>query len=237
MHSKKILYLILARGGSKGLPGKNIKDFCGKPLISWSIETIKNTQASGDIVISTDSQEIANIAKEYGAEVPFIRPDFLAEDTSTSMDAIFHALEYLESRNRMYDLIVLIEPTSPLREAKDIDNAITTLLESDNGESIVSISKTECQHPDFLISLGENNITKKFIEQKGVKRRQELNDLYFYEGSFYISTIKSLKENKGFYHEKTIGYPLPKWKSLEIDDIYDFVMCEALMKAKLNNIF
>ena len=235
MSSKNILYLILARGGSKGLPGKNIKPFCGKPLISWSIETLRAVNHKGDIVLSTDCNMIAKVGKEYGAEVPFIRPDSLASDTSTSMDAINHAIEFLKKENRIYDLLVLIEPTSPLRDTEDIDSAIETLIKSDSGESIVGVAKTECAHPDFLVSIGKEGITKKYVQQNGVKRRQDLEDLYFYEGSFYITKIDSLKRNNGFYHDKTLGFVIPKWKSIEIDDLYDFIMCEALMKAKLDN--
>lgn len=235
MSNKKILYLILARGGSKGLPGKNIMPFCGKPLISWSIETLKVVKNNGDIVLSTDCEKIAKVGKEYGAEVPFMRPNNLATDTSSSIDVINHAIKFLKKENRVYDILVLIEPTSPLRDPEDIDKAIKTLIESKAGESIVGIGKTECAHPDFLVSIGENNLTKKYIQQDAVKRRQDIEDLYFYEGSFYITTIDSLNRNNGFYHEKTLGFVIPKWKSIEIDDIYDFIMCEALMKAKLDN--
>jgi len=232
--NKKVLAIVPARGGSKGLPGKNIKSLCGKPLIAWSIEQGLNSKYIDKLIVSTDDKEIASISKKYGAEVPFMRPDYLASDTATSMDVFFHAIEYFENNNEIFDLIVALEPTSPLRDAQDIDNSLEILLNKDDAESIVGISKVESAHPDFLVSLDNNKFIVPYKNEIVIKRRQDIANLYFFEGSLYISYIKSLKNRKAFYHDKCFGYVVPKWKSFEIDDIYDFYIIEALMQKKID---
>jgi len=230
---KTFLAIIPARGGSKGLPGKNIKELCGKPLIAWSIEAGLKSKYLDEVVVSTDYQDIADIAKSYGASVPFLRPDFLASDTATSFDAVKHTIDYYKNElGKEFDYIVLLEPTSPLREVSDIDNAIKKLLDS-KANSIVGISKTEDQNPAFLIEKDKNNFISGY-ENKDMKvlRRQDIRDVYFFEGSVYVSKTDVLLNKKTFYHDKTIGYEVPKWKSLEIDDIYDFIMIETIMKYK-----
>lgn len=230
INKKKILAIIPARSGSKGLPGKNIKEICGKPLIYWTIKSAKESKYIDDIVISTDSEEIATVAKKLGARVPFLRPKELAADDTPSFDVIKHVLD---NNSENMDYIVLLEPTSPLRTSDDIDNAIVSLLGNREATSLVGICKTESQNPAFLINCNSENFISGY-ENKNIKslRRQDIQDVFFLEGSIYLSQTKALLQNKTFYHEKTIGYEFPKWKSLEIDDIYDFIMVEALMRYK-----
>lgn len=231
--NKTFLAIIPARGGSKGLPGKNIKELCGKPLIAWSIEAGLKSKYLDEVVVSTDYQNIAEIAKKYGASVPFLRPDFLASDTATSFDAVKHVIEfYKDELKKEYEYIVLLEPTSPLREDTDIDNAIEQLLAS-NANSIVGICKTEDQNPAFLVCKDNDDFISGY-ENKDMKvlRRQDIEDVYFFEGTIYVSKLDVLLERKTFYHENTIGYEVPKYKSLEVDDIDDFIMVEAMMKYK-----
>ena len=230
---KTFLAIIPARGGSKGLPGKNIKELCGKPLIAWSIEAGLKSKYIDELVVSTDYQDIADIAKEYGANVPFLRPDYLARDTATSFDAVKHTIDFYKNElGKEFDYIVLLEPTSPLREIEDIDLAIEKLLSS-SAESIVGISKTEDQNPAFLINKDQDNYLSGY-ENKDMKvlRRQDISDVYFFEGTIYISQTNILLNEETFYHKNTIGYEVPKYKSLEIDDIDDFIMVEAIMKHK-----
>ena len=231
--NKTFLAIIPARGGSKGLVGKNIKELCAKPLIAWSIESGLKSKYIDEVVVSTDYEEIANIAKEHGANVPFLRPTYLANDTSTSFDAIKHTIEfYKDELNQEFDYIVLLEPTSPLREFEDIDSAIEKLLLS-SAEAIVGICKTEDQNPAFLVHKDNNDFIAGYVDKDmKVKRRQDIEDVYFFEGTIYISKTDMLLKKQTFYHEKTIGYEVPKYKSLEIDDIYDFIMVEAIMKYK-----
>jgi N-acylneuraminate cytidylyltransferase/CMP-N,N'-diacetyllegionaminic acid synthase len=232
-NGKTFLAIIPARGGSKGLPGKNIKELCGKPLIAWSIEAGLRSKYIDEVVVSTDYQDIADISKEYGASVPFLRPEFLASDTATSFDTIKHTIDYYANElKKEFDYIVLLEPTSPLRESSDIDNAIEQLFNS-TADSIVGISKSENQNPAFLVLKDEQDFISGYENQDmKVIRRQDLKDVYFFEGTVYISRINVLLIKKTFYHENTIGYVVPKFKSLEIDDIEDFIMVEAIMKNK-----
>jgi CMP-N,N'-diacetyllegionaminic acid synthase len=230
---KTFLAIIPARGGSKGLPRKNIKKLCGKPLIVWSIEAGLKSKYLDEVATSTDCQDIADVSKQYGASTPFLRPGHLASDISTSFDAIKHAIDYYKNKlNKKFDYIVLLEPTSPLRESSDIDLAIENLMNS-NADSIVGIGRTEDQNPAFLVLKDGNNYISGY-ENKNMKvlRRQDINDVYFFEGSIYISKVDTLLDKKTFYHQNTIGYEVPKYKSLEIDDMDDFIMVEAIMKHK-----
>jgi len=231
--NKTFLAIIPARGGSKGLPRKNIKELNGKPLIEWSIKTGLKSKYLDEVVVSTDDQEIADIAQQHGAKIPFLRPVYLANDTATSFDAIKHTIDfYKNTLNKEFDYIVLLEPTSPLRTIDDIDKAIEQLLESD-ASSIVGICKTEDQNPAFLVNKNAQGFIQGY-ENKDMKvlRRQDIQDVYFFEGTIYISATKTLLNTKTFYHKNTIGYEVPKYKSLEIDDMDDFIMVEAMMKHK-----
>jgi len=229
---KKILAIIPARSGSKGLLDKNIKIINGKPLMAWSIEAGLKSKYIDRLIVSTDSEKYAEIAKDFGAEVPFIRPDKISTDMSARKDVIKHALDFFKRKNKLYDYIVYLEPTSPLTTETDIDTSVEKLLLDKNAESIVGVSLSEVSHPDFLINLknGFLNFTNE-NQKSSVIRRQDLEDLYFYDGTLYISEVDKYLE-KEFYHEKTLGYVTPKWKSLEIDDIYDFIMVEAIMQYK-----
>jgi N-acylneuraminate cytidylyltransferase/CMP-N,N'-diacetyllegionaminic acid synthase len=232
---KKILAIIPARGGSKGLPGKNIKVLNGKPLIGWTIEQAKNCKYIDEIFVSTDSKEIAAISEEFGINIPSLRPAEFAQDTSSSIDVIIYTINLLEKRGKYFDLVMLLEATSPLRDSEDLEYALKMLVDTDEAESIVGVSRTENAHPAFLVSVAAKNFIKPYGKNEFIfKRRQEIDDLYFFEGSLYISYVKALKERKGFYHEKTLGFRMPKYKSFEIDDIVDFKIVEALMIAKQN---
>ena len=231
-NNKTFLAIIPARSGSKGLPDKNIKIINGKPLMAWSIEAGLKSKYIDRLIVSTDSEKYAEIAKDFGAEVPFIRPDKISTDESSRKDVIKHSLDFFKNKNELYDYIVLLEPTSPLTIETDIDTSIEKLLLDKSAESIVGVSLSEASHPDFLVNL--KNGFLNFInenQKSSVIRRQDLEDLYFYDGTLYISEVDKYLE-KEFYHDKTLGYVSPKWKSLEIDDMYDFIMVEAIMQYK-----
>lgn len=228
---KTFLGIIPARGGSKGLPGKNIKVLNGKPLIAWTIETALKSNYLDEVMVTTDDNEIAKISKDFGAKVPFLRPEILAGDISTSFDAIKHTIDFYKyEMNKEYDYVILLEPTSPLREVQDIDKAIKILINSE-ADSIVGISRTESQNPAFLVTKDSNGLIYGY-ENKNIEilRRQDIKDVYFFEGTIYISKTNILLDKKTFYHENTIGYEVPKYKSLEVDDIYDFIMIESIIK-------
>lgn len=228
--------LIPARGGSKGLPGKNIRLLLGKPLISWSIEQALGSRYIDKVVVSTDSAKISAIARRYGAEVPFMRPKKLASDNAKSMDVILHAINFYESQDYIFDIVVLLEPTSPLREIKDIDKAIEILMANQKAESIVGVAKLESAHPAFLVKLKKGFLEPYLNKAYKVFRRQEVGKLYFFEGSLYIAYVESLKNKKTFYHNKTLGYIVPKWKSFEMDDYTDLIIIEAILRARRKGV-
>jgi CMP-N,N'-diacetyllegionaminic acid synthase len=235
INGKTVIAIIPARGGSKGLPGKNIKLLCGKPLIAWSIQAGLGSQYIDEVMVTTDSEEIAAISENFGASVPFIRPTELASDTASSIDVIRHTLNYYDKKcHRVFDYAVLLEPTSPLREKEDIDDAITQLVNNPLAKAVVGICKTESQNPVFLVRKNINNFIVGYENtDMRVVRRQDIQDVYYFEGSVYISETAALLENNTFYHEKTLGYEFPKWKAIEVDDLDDFIMVEALINKKV----
>lgn len=223
---KRVLGIVTARGGSKGLPRKNVKEFNGRPLIAWTILQALESSIVDHVIVSTDDEEIASVSKEYGADVPFLRPNYLSNDTATSIDVIIHAIDFLKGNGKLFDIVVLLEPTSPLREASDIDSALMLLTETKGAQSIAGVSEVESQHPDFLVKI-EDKFMRPYIEFD-VKRRQDLKSLYFFEGSVYAAYIPFLLSENSFYTSKTLAYEVPKWKSFEIDDIVDFSIVEHL---------
>ncbi|MBU2576881.1 MAG: class I SAM-dependent methyltransferase [Nanoarchaeota archaeon] len=234
INNLKVLVVIPARGGSKGLPGKNIKEICGKPLVAWSIEQAKGSKYVDKVIVSTDDQEIADIAKKYGAEVPFLRPAELATDTSSVADAVLDVIKNLEEIKECYEIVVALEPTKCIRESLDIDNCLKQLVETLNAKSIVTLFPIDSPaHPDWAASVDEN----KFIEGRAgdTFRRQNLSKKYLYSGFILASYVSSLKESKSFYNS-SVGYIInEKEKGMDINDAIDFVATEAVMKLFLKN--
>lgn len=233
INDKRVLVVITARAGSKGLPGKNSKILAGKPLIAWPILAAQQSRYVDHIIISTDGEHIAEIAKQYQVEVPFIRPQHLADDQATSFDVLEHAITFLANKKQTFDYLVLLEPTSPLTQGQDIDNALELLLNTHNiaqgASAIVGISDVEDCHPDFCLTVDQQGFINPYQDNFKVLRRQELERVYRFEGSLYISNISTLLKEKGFYHQHTLGYKVPKWQSFEIDDLTDFICIEAIM--------
>ncbi len=229
---KTFLAIIPARGGSKGLFGKNIKELCGKPLIAWSIEAGLKSNYLDEVMVTTDSKEIAEIAKKYGANVPFLRPDDLASDTATTFDAVKHTIEfYKHNFDREFDYIVLLEPTSPLREDKDIDNMIEKIINQENDfDSIVSIGEVH-EHPSIMKKIVKKHYLESYCETLEMKsRRQDNAPAYFPYGVAYIVKTDSLLQEKTFYTRRNTFYEIKRYQCYEIDDIYDFLAIENIMK-------
>ena len=230
---KNILGLSPARGGSKGLPRKNIKPLLGKPLIAWTIEQALASKYLDRVVVSTDDKEIAEISKKYGAEIPFMRPKELARDNSTTSDVILHALNWFENTGQKYDYLALLEPTSPLREKNDIDNGIMKLIDNENkADSLVSVGKIALEHPFISKEIDEKGYVKPFYKAPNnkVKRRQDLFKAYFPYGVIYLSKVSAIKKYKTFYQTKTLPLFIKRWQNYEIDDIWDFVCIETVLK-------
>ena len=233
-NKKKILAIIPARGGSKGLPGKNIKSLCGKPLIGWSIEQAQASEYIDEIFVSTDSSEIVAVAESFGIKVPFLRPSELATDTSPSSAFVLHTIAYYRNKGQEFDYILLLEPTSPLRKKGDIDNCIALLEEDSVG--VVSLGEVHTEHP-FIVKTIKDNKISPFIEgAKKITQRQELSKAYFPYGVAYLVKVSYFEEKKLFYSEKSKPYFIERWQNYEVDDIYDFLCIETILNYKKNDI-
>lgn len=232
INGKRVIAIIPARSGSKGLPGKNIKMLHGRPLLGWPILAAKNSKYVDKVIVSTDSEKFAEIARMQGAEVPFLRPEELSGDTAKSIDVVFHALDFFRSNGEKFSYVVLLEPTSPMTEASDLDSALVRLEKNSGGAlSIVGISKVEATHPAFDVCLDNTGKIIPYLHELGESvRRQELKPLYFFDGSLYISRVEALYQKKTFYHDATLGYVTPRWKALEIDSLFDLLCAEAVME-------
>jgi len=236
LNKQRILSIILARENSKGLPGKNIKELNGKPLLSWPIIASNGSKYVDNTVLSTDSSMYADIGRSYGAKIPFIRPSNLAYDTSLSSEAVIHTIESLKKNNDKYDYIILLEPTSPLTQSSDIDTALESLLENKNKyTSLVSVSEVVSAHPSFCCTVEDDMKINPYKNNIEPLRRQDIKKLFHYDGSLYISKVKDFLLNKTFYHEKTMAHVMPKWKSMEVDDSLDFFLIEQVMSKYKKN--
>jgi len=230
--NNKILGLILARSRSKGIKQKNIVKLCGKPLVAWTINSALKSKLLTDVILSTDSIKIAEIGKKFGVKVPFLRPSKYAKDDTPSVDAIEHAIKWLRKIGKNYEFVVLLEPTSPLRDHHDIDRAIRKIF-NNKVDSLVSVSKAESLNPAYLYIKSKTGKIKpfKFYRKKDI-RRQDIEPVYFLEGSIYISRVSTLLKKRTFCQKNTLMYVVPKWKSLEIDDSLDLILAKAIIRNR-----
>ena len=221
------LGLILARGGSKGIPRKNLKLLAGKPLIAWTIEAALQSQQLSSIVVSTDDPEIAQVAQHWGADIPFLRPTELAQDDTPSIKPVLHALAELPH----IDSVMLLQPTSPLRTATDIDMCIA-LAHEHNASSVVSVTES-ANHPYWTYQLDAECKLSKFLDQPTVTRRQDLPLAYALNGALYFASASWLKRYKTFVTEETVAYVMPKERSVDLDTYLDWYFAEWLFQEKL----
>jgi len=229
---KSVLAIVPARGGSKGLPGKNKRILHGKPLVAWPIGAALGSRHVDRVLCTTDDPEIRDIALAHGAHAPFLRPAHLASDTASSIDAILHAVDHLAGQGEHYDYVLVLEPTSPLTTSADVDAALARLhARGADAGSIVGVAAVESTHPEYDVRLGADGLISPYMapDFKSLKRRQEIEPLHFLEGSLYISTLASLRSERSFYHGRTLGYEVPRWKSVEIDELVDFLIVETLL--------
>jgi N-acylneuraminate cytidylyltransferase/CMP-N,N'-diacetyllegionaminic acid synthase len=229
---KSVLAIVPARGGSKGLPGKNKRALNGKPLVAWPITAALGAASVDKVLCTTDDAEIRDIALAHGAQAPFLRPEHLASDTASSIEAILHAVDYLAVLGEHYDYLLVLEPTSPLTTSADIEAALMMLhTRRNDADSIVGISRVESTHPEYDVRLGTDGRITPYVavDFKSLKRRQEIEPLHFLDGSLYISATYALQTEKSFYHARTLGFEVPRWKSVEIDELVDFLFVETLL--------
>jgi N-acylneuraminate cytidylyltransferase len=222
---KTVLTIIPARGGSKGVPRKNIREVGGKPLIAWTIEEAKKSQYIDRLILSSDDAEIIEIALKWGCEVPFVRPSKLGCDDTPGIDPVIHAIKTLPEK---YDLVVLLQATSPLRTVEDIDGCILRLIEY-NSKACVSVVEPD-KSPYWMYRFDEKNQLVPLLEQ-GYVRRQDLPKIYALNGAVYVAECLWLENTKSFISPETIGYIMPPERSLDVDSEQDIVFCEAMISG------
>ena len=223
----KVLGIIPARGGSKGMPKKNIRPLLGKPLIAWTIKQALKSMYLDRVIVSTDDPVIARLSKKHGADVPFMRPAKLATDKVKSIDVVFHALLSLPER---YDYVVLLQPTSPLRTADDID-ACVKLCVGKRINSCVSVTESD-KNPHWMYFLDKKGRMRRLIQtEKQIDRRQDLSKGYALNGAIYVAQVDWLLNNKAFVTDETYAYIMPKERSVDIDNEIDFKIAEFLIRS------
>ena len=222
------LAVIPARGGSKGVPGKNIRLLSDKPLIAYTIEAAIQSNLFDHIIVSTDSEEIAEVSRKYGAEVPFLRPDDLSGDAVSSDAVVLHALEYYEMQGEKFDTVCKLQPTSPLRAGKHIIEAYNLLLDKDS-DYVVSVC--ECEHsPLWSGVLGPDNSMDSFMEEQNKSScRQYLPKYYRLNGAIYIAKVELYQKNRNFLGKNATAYIMEQEDSIDIDSILDFEIAEFLI--------
>ncbi len=228
INGKRVIAVIPARSGSKGLPGKNTKPLCGKPLIAWSIKEALKSKHIDEICVSTDSEEIIKIARDFGANPNFKRPAELAQDDSTTTDVLLHALEEYKKINKYFDIIVCLQPTSPTRESQDIDESLELLVNNNDAWSAASVA--EAEDLSLFASLKSGFLSWHRDPPNNIRRQQKKQKLYYLDGTITLSWVDKLIEHRGFYHDKTLGMVVPKWKSTDIDDLVDWYQAEGIIK-------
>jgi len=233
MNKEKILAIITARGGSKGIPQKNTRELLGKPLIAYSIQAALQSRTLNKIIVSTDNETIAHISKKYGAEVPFLRPKHLATDTATSLSVLQHAVSYLaEKEGYLADIIVCLQPTSPLRSAGDIDQAVTLCMNT-GADSVVSLCKVE-HHPYWMKKVVEGRVYPLMeVDDEEYPRRQDLPPVYQLTGAIYVTRKKILMEEERVLGEHTLAHIMSQERSIDIDTPIDLKLAELIMKGEV----
>ena len=228
----EILGLITARGGSKSIHRKNIKNLAGKPLIAWTIEVALQNHGLNRVIVSTEDDEIASESIKWGAEVLYKRPLNLAQDDTPHIDVVLHSIHWLDE-NELWrpSYIMLLQPTSPLRSVNDIDNAIQ-IAKSHDSNAVVSVCESE-HHPYLTKRIREDNTLENFISSDiEYLRRQVLPPAYVLNGAIYLSKRKSIINNHTFIPEDTHAYIMPQERSLDIDSPWDFYLAELILNNK-----
>jgi len=230
---ENILTIIPARGGSKGIPRKNIRNLCGKPLIAYSIEVALSSKYIEKVIVSTEDEEIAEIAKKWGAEVPFFRPVELSTDTAKSIDVAKHSIEEIEKiTDDEYPIIVFLEPPAPFRSSDDIDNCIELYLKHNSG-SVVSVCEANKYHPAMMKIIKDNSLIPYSKENftEGIPRQLLRPEVYMINGCIYISQRDNIMDGD-FYGDPILPYIMPYERSINIDTLLDWHTAEAIINSQ-----
>lgn len=227
----KVLAIIGARGGSQGIPRKNLALLGGKPLIGWTVEAAVKSSLTDVVMVTTDDQEIAETAKRFGAEIPFMRPPELATDSASQVDVVNHALAWLEqSRNYRPDYIMLLQPTSPFRCSEDIDAAIRT-AEKQNSDAVVSVSEIR-DHPYYARTVDDLGIIRDlFVKRNTLPRRQMLPRVFTENGAIYLVKTTAFEREQSFMPEQSAAYIMPGERSIDIDTPRDLKWAEFILNS------
>ena len=223
--NKRILAIIPARGGSKGLPGKNIKLLCGRPLIYYTLDAVKPFGTNIDICVSTDDVKIKEIVELYGISVPFLRPGYLATDTASTADVLLHALQFYYEKGEDYDVILLLQPTSPFRQASHIREALS--LYREKIDMVVSVRESHAASVICCENAGGYLETPLNSE---ALRRQDTPAYYEYNGAIYVINVQSFLETRNLIFARRIKYLMDERSSVDIDTQLDFEYAEFLMQ-------
>jgi len=227
IRTRSVLAIIPARGGSKGVPRKNIRELAGKPLLAWTIEEAKKSKYIDRIIVSTEDEEIAEVARQWGGEVPFMRPSSLSRDDTPGIDPVLHAISVLPG----FEYVVLLQPTSPMRTSKDIDACLEHCLD-ESANACVSLTLTD-KSPYWMYQVtDEGELKPVVIPDKPVLRRQDAPDVYVLNGAVYVAKTSWLQETQSFLHKETIGYVMPKERSIDVDTEMDFCILETIIRKK-----
>lgn len=223
--------LITARGGSKGVPGKNIAPVAGKPLIAWTIEAARAAKRLDKIIVSTDDAAIAEVAREHGADVPFLRPAELAGDRATHISVVLHALDWLAGQGIEPRYLVLLQPTSPLRSAADIDGAIALAHDNDTA-GVVSVCPAR-DHPLLVKRITpEGALADYATSDLAYLRRQDLPEAFALNGAVYVTQTAALRGQRTFLPRTTLPYIMPVERSLEVDHPWDLHLARLIMEDR-----
>ena len=235
--NSKILAIIPARGGSKGLPGKNIADLAGKPLIVWTIDAALKSQSIDRLIVSTDDQEIAKVAEKYGAEVPWMRSAELATDDSPVIMTVIDTLKRLEKEGYFPDYVMLLQTTSPLRTAEDIDKSANLAFEK-NADTVIGVCEAK-EHPYLAKKINEYGQLENFMDLPTSitqTNRQNYPPVYTINGTMYIVKTKVLLEKESFYGDNVIPYLMPQERSIDIDTPWDMQLAGIMMQNMMNEV-
>jgi CMP-N,N'-diacetyllegionaminic acid synthase len=227
--NKRIIGLIPARGGSKGLPGKNIKKLLGRPLLCWTIEKALESETFDRVFVSTDSKEIADVARKASVEIPFLRPDALAQDDSPLSAAVIHMLDKFLETGEDFDYVAVLEATSPLRRSGEIDAAVRTLIDR-GAKSLVTVGEVHTEHPMIVKRIVDGIVVPYFPDTKDIYQRQQTDTALFPYGVLYLAQSSVYREEKTFYTSETIPFNIERWQNYEIDDALDFAIAEMIME-------
>lgn len=228
IQSQRVLAVIPARGGSKGVPRKNIREVAGKPLIAWTIDEARKSKYIDRLILSSEDPEIISVGKEWGCDVPFVRPQELARDDTPGFDTVVHALESLPEQ---YEYVIMLQPTSPLRLVEDIDGCLELCLDQD-APACVSVTAAD-KSPYWMYRLDEGGYLIPLLAQETpVYYRQGLPPVYVLNGAVYVAQTGWLKRHRTFLTPETLACLMPKERSVDIDNEMDITLCDILLGSR-----